>query len=170
MIRTLRERGHAHRVIDFQPSGYDERQFCSPGFDLPVGRLTRSADGEYPQYHTSDDNLSLLSPEALTDSLNCLVEVFTSVEGDVVYRNTSPYGEMQLGRRDLYAAFGQSGYGSQTQRAVQWLLNQSNGRRGLLEIAERSGLKLELLRDTAAALCEQGLLECVWQPIAKEAG
>jgi aminopeptidase-like protein len=160
MLRTLRERGAPHRVIDFQPWGYDERQFCSPGFDLPVGRLTRSADGEYPEYHTSADNLSLLSAEALVDSLACLIEVFRSLEDDCVYRNTVPYGEVELGRRGLYAAFGQNGYGADSQRAIQWLLNQCNGRRGLLEIAERSELDLDLLRRTAALLCKEGLLEC----------
>jgi aminopeptidase-like protein len=160
MLRTLRERGAPHRVIDFQPWGYDERQFCSPGFDLPVGRLTRSADGEYPEYHTSADNLSLLSTETLVDSLACLSSVFSSLEDDYIYRNTSPYGEIELGRRGLYAAFGQSGYGADTQRAIQWLLNQCNGCRGLLEIAERSELDLDLLRRTAALLCKEGLLEC----------
>jgi aminopeptidase-like protein len=161
MTRTLRERGQPHRVIDFQPWGYDERQFCSPGFDLPVGRLTRSADGEYPQYHTSADNLALLQPESLADSLACLVETLASLEDDRTYRNTLPYGEAELGRRGLHSSFGQSGYGGDSQRAIQWLLNQSNGRRGLLEIAERSSLNLNLLRHTAASLCEQNILKCV---------
>ena len=161
MIRTLRERGQPHRVIDFQPWGYDERQFCSPGFDLPVGRLTRSADGEYRQYHTSADDLSLLSAESLADSLSCLLQLFQSLEHDVIYRNTAPYGEPALGRRGLYAAFGQGGYNSEQQHAILWLLNQSNGRRGLLEIAERSGLDLGLLRQTAELLRERGILECM---------
>jgi aminopeptidase-like protein len=161
MIRTLRERGTPHRVIDFQPWGYDERQYCSPGFDLPVGRLTRSADGEYPEYHTSADNLSLLSAESLADSLDCLVRVLSALENDLIYRDTSPYGEIELGRRGLYAAFGQSGYGADAQRAIQWLLNQCNGRRGILEVSERSGMDLDLLQRTAASLRELGVLELV---------
>jgi aminopeptidase-like protein len=164
MVRTLRERGQTHRVIDFQPWGYDERQYCSPGFDLPVGRLTRSADGEYPQYHTSADDLSLLSAVSLGDSLSCLLELFQSLEHDVIYRNAASYGEPALGRRGLYAAFGQGGYGSEQQHAILWLLNQSNDRRGLLEIAERSGLDLPLLRQTAELLADHGILDCVSAP------
>ncbi len=159
VTRVLRERQQPHRVIDFQPWGYDERQFCSPGFDLPVGRLTRSADGEYPEYHTSADNLSLLRADSLDDSLACLVQIVRTLEEDVVYRNVSPYGEPQLGRRGLYAGFGRTGPAPQLQKAVLWLLNQSNGRRGLLEIAERSGLDLELLRRAAELLREHKLLE-----------
>jgi aminopeptidase-like protein len=165
VARVLRERGKPHRVIDFQPWGYDERQFCSPGFDLPVGRLTRSADGEYAEYHTSADNLSLLSAAALSDSLDSLVQIVRSLEDDASYRNTSPYGEPQLGRRGLYAGFGRTGADPHLQRAVMWLLNQSNGERGLLEVSERSGLDLELLSRAADLLREHKLLEPISLPI-----
>jgi aminopeptidase-like protein len=158
MVRALRDRA-GHRVLDFQPWGYDERQFCSPGFDLPMGRLTRSADGEYPQYHTSADNLSLLSAESLADSLQCVLQALQSLESDPIYRNTSPCGEPQLGRRGLYAGFGRSGPDPQLQRAVLWVLNQCDGRRGLLEIAERSGLADSVIQQAANILCEHGLLQ-----------
>jgi aminopeptidase-like protein len=165
MIRTLREREQPHRVIDFQPWGYDERQFCSPGFDLPVGRLTRSADGEYPEYHTSADNLSLLRAASLSEALDCLLQVLQSLENDFIYQNTNPDGEPQLGRRGLYAGFGRSGPDPDLQRGLLWVLNQSDGQHGLLEIAERSGLALDLIRRAADILREQSLVQLVSGPM-----
>src|SRR6516162_8353722 len=65
----------SHRITPFVPYGYDERQYCSPGFDLPVGGLMRTPNGEYPEYHSSADNLSLLLPESLAHSLAVLRRV-----------------------------------------------------------------------------------------------
>lgn len=157
---VLGNEGHAGRVQPFVPTGYDERQYCSPGFDLPVGRLTRSPGGTFPQYHTSADNLDFVRPEALADSLRVLQRIIGLIEQDVVWRNTSPYGEPQLGRRGLYSPIGgeqarQAGY---DQMALLWMLNMSDGQHSLLDIAERSGQPFEALAAAAAALAEAGLL------------
>ena len=66
---TLRDRGAPHRVIEFEPWGGDERQFCSPGFDLPLGALTRTAHADYPGNHTSADALDRIRPETLAGSI-----------------------------------------------------------------------------------------------------
>ena len=150
--QVLRAGGAAHRILDFSPYGYDERQFCSPGFDLPVGRFSRSEHGTYPEYHTSADDLSFVSAASLADSYATLVAVLSVLEGDEAFVNQCPYGEPQLGRRGLYA-------GSDEERLARlWVLNQSDGRHSLLDIAERSGLAFAAIREAATALAGAGLL------------
>ena len=155
---VARDRGAGLDVRPFTPDGYDERQFGSPGFDLPVGRLTRTPHGEYPEYHTSGDDLGLIRPAALAESLAVLEAVVRALDRDAVYRNTSPYGEPQLGRRGLYAAVGGAAHGPQAQQAVLWVLNLSDGRHSLLDVAQRSGLPFDAVRQAADRLLDAGLL------------
>ena len=144
-------------VIDFSPYGYDERQYCSPGFDLAVGSFQRSCWGTFPQYHTSADNLDFIRPEHLAQSLGLVTEIVDVLEGDVRYRNLSPFGEPQLGKRGLYDTA--SGKQSQAYRmALLWVLNLSDGAHGLLDIAERSGLPFGAISEAAGRLRIAGLL------------
>ena len=145
------------RVLDFVPWGWDERQFNSPGFDLPVGCLTRSMEGEFPEYHSSADDLGLIRPELLELSLNAALEIVDVLENDRTYRNLSPKGEPQLGRRGLYRTVGGPDPGVE-QLAMLWVLNQSDGTQSLLDIAERSGLSFADVRRAADALTTAGLL------------
>lgn len=150
-----------HEILDFSPWGYDERQFCSPGIDLPVGRLTRSPEGCYPQYHTSADDLDLVRPEFLAESLRALQRIVVVLEANRRYRNLAPKGEPQLGRRGLYASKG--GYQGipHGQLALLWVLNQSDGKHSLLDIAMRAGLDFATIRKVARRLVAAGLLaEC----------
>lgn len=156
---VLAHSGLDHQVVDFSPYGYDERQFCSPGFDLPVGRLSRSPHGEYPEYHTSADDLDLVRPEHLAESLDQLLAMVEVVEHDGRYRNTNPRCEPQLGRRGLYKAVGGQADQEALQLALLWVLNQSDGYHSLLDVAERSGLGFDLVCRAAEALAEHGLLE-----------
>ena len=155
---VARDRGLALDVRPFEPTGYDERQFNSPGFDLPVGRLTRTPHGEYPEYHTSGDSLDLVRPGALAESLGVLEDVVRTLDGDGRYRNAQPYGEPQLGRRGLYAPLGGAAHGPDVQQAVLWVLNLSDGRHSLLDVARRSGLPFRSVRQAADRLLEVGLL------------
>ncbi|MEP9375655.1 DUF4910 domain-containing protein [Aquabacter sp. CN5-332] len=148
-------------IIDFFPYGYDERQYNAPGFRLPVGNLCRSTWGEFPQYHTSADNPQLLSAEALEGSLDLLLQVIETIEADRTYVNLSPKGEPQLGRRGLYGAIGGAQSPRDFQLALLWLLNQSDGTRSLLDIAERSDMPFALLAQAAEALEENGLIAAV---------
>lgn len=145
------------RIREFVPWGYDERQYCSPGFDLPVGCLMRTPGGEYPEYHTSDDNLSLVSADHLADSCQLAAGMLDLVDAEEVYLNTSPKGEPQLGRRGLYGP-GAGDSSQEFQRAVLWVLNRSDGTEGLVAIADRAGLPIEAIRRAAAALEAKGLL------------
>jgi aminopeptidase-like protein len=157
---VLRDEGHAGRVQLFEPTGYDERQYCSPGFDLPVGRLSRSPGGSFSEYHTSADNLAFVKPASLADSMRVLLRLIEMIEHDRVWRNTSPYGEPQLGRRGLYQIknTGEDGHRFD-QLTLMWLLNLADGRHSLLDIAERSGKAFAAVAAAAARLRDAGLLE-----------
>jgi aminopeptidase-like protein len=160
---ALQARGLNNRVRPFVPYGYDERQYCSPGFDLPVGCLMRSQNGTFPEYHTSADNLDFVRPHALADSLALLENIIKLVESDRYPINASPFGEPQLGRRGLYAAIGGQpnapGSGARfDQLALLWVLNQADGSNSLLDIAERSGKPFDEILAAANALEEAGLL------------
>ena len=148
-----------HRIRSFVPYGYDERQYCSPGFDLPVGCLMRTPNGEYPEYHSSADNLSLLRSESLAHSLAVLRRIVAVIEGDAVYRSCNPKGEPQLGRRGLYAAMGGQRSAGYDQMALLWVLNLADGRHSLLGMAERAGVPFATLRAAANALLAVDLLE-----------
>jgi aminopeptidase-like protein len=154
---VLAARGGPHQVLPFSPWGYDERQYCSPGFDLPVGCLMRTPHGRFPEYHTSADDLDFVRPEALADSLALCVEVMDALEGNHTYRNTSPKGEPQLGRRGLYPAVGGVARGDE-ELALLWVLNLSDGGHSLLDVAERSGLPFASVRRAADRLLASGLL------------
>lgn len=144
-------------VIDFVPYGYDERQFNSPGFDLPVGALSRTPYGQYPEYHTSADDLDFVSADALEDSLGALRQIVDVLERDRTYTNLAPKGEPQLGRRGLYPSTGGPEL-ARRQLAMLWVLNQSDGAHSLLDVAERSGMAFEELADVSAALEAHDLL------------
>ena len=158
VAHVLGRSGRPHRVVDFTPYGYDERQYCSPGFDLPVGCLSRTPYAAYPEYHTSADDLDLVGPAQLQESLEVCWEVVQVLEADRRYVNLRPKGEPQLGRRGLYGQIGGRSDAEERQLAMLWVLNQSDGRMSLLDVAERSGVPLALLAEAAAALEEAGLL------------
>jgi aminopeptidase-like protein len=148
-------------VEDFVPWGGDERQFGSPGFDLPVGVLMRSGHGFFAEYHSSADNFDLVTGESLADSLAATLEIFEVLERNAFYRNLSPYGEPQLGRRGLYGPInpGAPRPGEEFHRAVLWVLNQSDGSHSLLDVAERADLPFDTIAKAADALVEAELIE-----------
>jgi aminopeptidase-like protein len=155
---VLRAAGEPFALEPFVPFGYDERQYCSPGFDLPVGSLTRTPWGRYPEYHTSADNLTFVQPAALAGSLRTYLDVVETLEGNRRYLNLNPKCEPQLGRRGLYRTIGGDESGRARELALLWVLNLSDGTYTLLDVAERSGLSFASLREAADALLAAGLL------------
>ena len=135
---VLKSSGRDFDIIDFFPYGYDERQYCSPGFDLPVGCLMRTPHGEFPEYHTSADNLSFVKPESLSASFEMVLNIFSVLESNKTYLNTNPKGEPQLGKRGLYKLIGGHDDSATFQLAMLWVLNLSDGQHALMDIAERS--------------------------------
>ena len=154
---ALAASGKPFGIEDFIPYGYDERQFCSPGFDLPVGCLMRTPHGRFPEYHTSADNLDFVRADSLADSFETLVSILSMTERNRVYANQSPKGEPQLGRRGLYRPGGALGR-TADELAVLWVLNLADGQHSLLDIAKRSGCPFDAVARAADALRAHGLL------------
>jgi aminopeptidase-like protein len=185
MMRALSESKSVFHVEQFTPYGYDERQYNSPGFKLPIGRLTRTPHGRFPEYHTSGDDLAFVKAGALEESLGVLERFVDVVEGnslvnagpapsptlprrtegggrrasvEQVYLNTQPKGEPQLGRRGLFRAIGGAGDPDQLHMAMLWMLNQSDGGTDLADIASKSQMPIDTLREAADILLQHGLL------------
>ena len=156
---VLRHSDEPFEIIPFTPYGYDERQYCSPGFDLAVGCLSRTPWGRYPEYHTSADNLDFVRPESLAHSFTIARGIFDVLDGNATYTNLFPKGEPQLGRRGLYSPVGGQSNGKFNEMALLWVLNQSDGRHSLLDIAERAELPFAEIRHAADRLAAQGLLK-----------
>jgi aminopeptidase-like protein len=154
---VLATSGLPQQTIDFFPYGYDERQYNSPGFRIPVGSLMRGRHGKFPEYHTSADNLGFISRESLAESLRVCRGIIDLLQGNASYRNLAPYGEPQLGRRGLYRAIGGTNV-PDLQLALLWVLNLSDGHHSLLDIAERSHMDFQAIRTAADALLTHGLL------------
>jgi aminopeptidase-like protein len=150
--------GEEHEVRDFAPYGYDERQYCSPAFDLAVGSLTRTPYGEFPEYHTSADDLSFVRPDKVVGTLRRYLEVLEVLEGNGTYVNLSPRCEPQLGRRGLFGAMGGRNDATANEMALLWVLNLSDGTRSLLDVAERARMPFREIRRAARALERAGLL------------
>jgi len=161
VTNVLKHSDKSFKIIDYFPYGYDERQYCSPGFNLPVGCLMRTPHGEYDEYHTSADNLDLIKPHSLAESLALYLDVLYVIENNKRYLNLTPKCEPQLGKRDLYAKIGGNN-NKNRQLAMLWVLNLSDGKHTLLDISERSGLKFSLITEVAEILFKNNLLdECV---------
>lgn len=158
VIHVLKESGQDYDIIEFFPYGYDERQYCSPGFNLPVGCLMRTPHSRYPEYHTSADNLDFVREECLEDSFTKYLAFMNIIENNKRYVNQNAKCEPQLGRRGLYGAMGGKKTGVTEQLAMLWVLNLSDGYHSLLDIAEKSGLRFELIQTAAEALTSHGLL------------
>lgn len=168
-VHVLRHCGTSAEILDFSPYGYDERQYCSPGFNLAVGCLMRSVWGTFPEYHTSADNLGFIGPQQLAESLRVCAGIINVLEHNQRYRNLSPYCEPQLGRRNLYHSTG----GDHIENDINarlWVLNLSDGDHSLLDIAERSGIPFETVKQAADVLRESGLLAVVPENVPERAG
>src|SRR5271165_4944223 len=155
---VLRHNGQSFQVLDFTPYGYDERQYCSPGINLPVGCFMRTPNGRYPEYHTAADDLTLVTPSALAESLLQLLRVIQVFEENDCYLNLNPKCEPQLGRRWLYRQMGGLKDAAASEMAMLWILNLSDGQNDLLAIAERSGIPFDQISQAADALREARLL------------
>lgn len=161
VAHVLRHCGQDYEIMDFIPYGYDERQYGSPGFDLPVGCLMRTPHGRYPEYHTSADDLDFVRSEFLADSHAKYLAVLEILEHNRAYLNLNPKCEPQLGRRGLYRLMGGNRETAFDQMSMLWVLNLSDGRHSLLDIADKSGIEFTMIRNAAVALLEKGLLSPV---------
>jgi aminopeptidase-like protein len=154
---VLKHSGYSANIRDFSPYGYDERQFCSPGFNLPIGLLQRSVFGEFPEYHTSGDDLDFIQEKHLGESYHIVAKILSVLEKDFVYASTMPKCEPHLGKRGLYASGGSEDAVSKNLSNL-WVLNLSDGSSSLLDIAERANLPFDHIANAARLLEEHRLL------------
>jgi aminopeptidase-like protein len=161
VLQVLRDSGDPYEISDFSPYGYDERQFCSPGFNLPVGCFMRTPHGQFAEYHTSADDLRFVRPDRLSDSFTKCWEILRLLEQNKTYLNTNPKCEPQLGKRGLYGHVGGGQDGKLQELAMLWVMNLSDGSCSLLDIAERAALPFAVIKDAADSLQQHDLLkEC----------
>ena len=154
---VLKNSGEDYRLLEFAPQGYDERQYCSPGINLPVGCFMRTPNGAFPEYHTSADDLNLVKPLSMAGSLHQLLQIMTALEENETYQNLNPKCEPQLGRRGLYRQMGGT-KNVAAEDAMMWTLNFSDGEHSLLDIATRSALPFATISTAASQLEKAGLL------------
>jgi aminopeptidase-like protein len=159
VINTLNLIGKDFDLLEFSPYGYDERQFGSPGVNLPVGSFMRTPNGCFPEYHTSGDNLDFVNARALSDSIDSVVQVLNVFDNNVAFQNLSPYGEPQMGKRGLYRKTGGLQSIEDSILAKLWVLNLSDGENDLLDISIRSNINFEILQDASKELFDAGLLQ-----------
>jgi aminopeptidase-like protein len=157
VTHVLRHSGMTPRIVDFSPYGYDERQYCSPGFNLPVGLFQRSMFGTFDEYHNSADNLGFISADHLSESYRLIATILEVIENDAIHRNTMPECEPQLGRRGLYDS-SDSAEAKSNNLALLWMLNMSDGEHSVLDIAQRANIPFAILNDAARILERGGLL------------
>ena len=162
VAHVLRQSADTYSIEDFSPYGYDERQYCSPGFDLPVGRFSRTPYGKYREYHTSGDNLDFIRVESLGESIATLIDILEILEGNRVYTNLVPHCEPQLGKRGLYGQVGPN------QLSMLWVLNLSDAHHSLLDIAERSDTSFRVIREAADLLDQAGILKEVLHSVGRQ--
>ena len=163
--QVLRERGAEHKVVDFYPWGSDERQYCSPGFELPVGCLMRGNFFKRPEYHTSLDNKDFISFAALSETISIYEAVCMALEYNIKYRNLVACGEPQLAKYGLYPQVGARRQVEQERQDLMWLLSLANGKRDLIDIAGRSGSSMERLREAAEKCQAAGILDEIEETI-----
>jgi aminopeptidase-like protein len=159
IMHVLKHSGKDFGIEEFVPYGNDERQFCSPGFNLPVGCLTRTPHGLFPEYHTSADNPSFIQPESLSDTLFKCMAALSIVENNSIYINQNPKCEPQLGRRGIYRSYSEQKNNREREMALLWVLNLSDGTHSLLDIAEKAGAPFDDIKEAADVLLKHELLK-----------
>jgi aminopeptidase-like protein len=137
--------------------GSDERQYCAPGVDLPIASIMRSKYGEYPEYHTSLDNLELVTPTGLQGGYDALRKAIEIIEKNDHLKSTV-LGEPQLGKRGIYPTLSTKDSGKQV-RSMMNMLSYCDGNKSLLEIAELIDEPFWGLTTIADQLIENDLLQ-----------
>jgi len=159
VMHVLKHSNRDYKVVDFFPWGSDERQFCSPGFNLPVGSIMRTPYLKFPEYHTSADNLNFIQPQYLAESFSVYMSVINIIENNKTYVNLNPNCEPQLGRREIYSTIGGIKESQPNKEAMLWILNMSDGNHTLLDISDMSNLEFSLIKNIANLLFSHNLLK-----------
>ena len=155
---VLEQTEEDYNLVEFSPRGSDERQYCSPGFNLPMGSLMRSMYGKYPEYHTSADNKAFVSFSAMEAAVNKFLQIIDVLEANRYYLNQFPFCEPQLGKRGLYPTLGSQKQTAAFVEAMMWVLNLSDGEHDLIDISRESGIELDTLIPVVETLVGKNIL------------
>ena len=148
-----------YKIIPFAVGGSDERQYCSPGFNMPVGSLTRSMYQQYKEYHTSLDNKEFISFSAMEKTIQTYFNFVKTLELNDIYTNTILYCEPQLGKRGLYSLTGGTwGDGVEHTRTLLHFLSFADGKNNLIDIAEKKGICALSFKSIIHICKEKGLI------------
>lgn len=150
-------------VREFDPVGSDERQYCSPGLNLPVGSLMRSRYGEFKQYHTSKDDLDFVSEQGLAGSLEAYLRTIQTLEMNCLPVRTNPFCEPQLGKRGLYSQLVSANIEDYHVKVLN-LLSFADGEHDLIDIANRLSCPVWELADPLQKLVAADLLRLEFPP------
>jgi len=159
VTNVLKHSGEDYKIIDYFPPGSDERQYGSPGINLPVGSLMKTPYGDFAEYHTSADDLDFVQPKHLADSFSKYMKTFYILENNKSFVNLQPKGEPNLGKRGLYRNVSGQQDGYEAELTVISILNLSDGDNSLLDISERTGLDFGLIKRTTDRLIETKLVK-----------
>ena len=152
----------SHKIIPFfAEGGSDERQYCSPGFNLPVGSLMRTIYADFPEYHTSLDNKKVISFDAMLQSIDVYAAIAHVLESNYVWKNTVMYGEPQLGARGLYGTMCLPKQAGENVPAIMRFLNLADGTRDVITITEQSGISINTMLKIIPVLLRAGLIETI---------
>ena len=146
-----------YKQYSFLERGSDERQYNAPGVDLPVCGFCRSKYGEYPEYHTSADNMSVISPEGLQGAYEVMQQVIMALEYNKYYR-INCLCEPQLGKRGLYPTVSKKGIYTEVKKLTNFIA-YADGKRDLLDISNKIGVPVYELIENIDKLKESGLLD-----------
>jgi len=179
VIEVLKNSGDEYKIVNFNPLGGDERQFCSPGFNLPVGSLRRSDARMFPEYHTSADNTEFVKAKYLADSFSKYFKVIFKLEenfgihsskkheeelpeidskNDQVFVSLNPKCEPKLDKIGVYRKLGGAALNNDALTSL-WILNYSDGKHSLHDISLRSGINFKQIKQVAELLQKKKLLK-----------
>lgn len=164
---TLAERAARHvltylgpfRIVGFQERGSDERQWCSPGANLPIASIMRSKYHDYPQYHNSDDDMTFVRPEHLAESFKVYKHCLSAIEANSRLNATVTVGEPNLGKRGLFPQLGGQSHLKTDLNALLDVLAYADGEHDLLSVAEKLGRPYWTYLNAIDQLKRAGLVE-----------
>jgi aminopeptidase-like protein/spore coat polysaccharide biosynthesis protein SpsF (cytidylyltransferase family) len=159
---ALEESGAQFAVVPFDIHGSDERQYSSPGFRINMATISKDMYYQYPEYHTSLDNLDFVNGVYIQESLEVYLKVIELLESRRVYSRTNPFGEPMLSKHDLYDSIGGGSLPGQTsdrRDLMLWILFLSDGHQSTVDIARQLGVDESTICGLSELLALRGLLE-----------
>jgi aminopeptidase-like protein len=159
VLNVLKSKRLPYKCLSYFPTGSDERQYCSPYFNLPVASLMRSMYAQYPEYHTSLDNKSIIDFIAMEELIWLYIEIINVIEKNKTYISINPKCEPFLQNKGLYDSTGGPKAVPINTNALLWILNQADGENNLISISNKSEVPVLVLNEVSTRLLNAGLIK-----------